>query len=268
MHAHEVARHEVVSPMDQKVGGFRIKCKIADFGQHAKGTIKLTAGEAEYADEAVVHGYIPWRNSTVDGMTARELLKHESIRVRENSCVGMQEHTSICIASVDGECYDSARARSEIKMSKTEGVSLRFARSRYAGGSLCENAMTASQQMLEIANERGLALVQTEERHSSATDQVRVEDNKHRVGNDGQVVTIQNWMVSGICSRCVAMRLDLQGIHEDRGGMVISSGMGQKCVHPEAASKTYDSKVVHESVKIMDTVMKWLRTQNKDGSEQ
>jgi hypothetical protein len=74
-------------------------------------------------------------------------------------------------------------------------------------------------------------------------------------------------MVSGICSRCVAMRLNLQGIHEDRGGMVISSGMGQKCVHPEAASKTYDSKVVHESVKIMDTVMKWLRTQDdKDDS--
>ena len=64
------------------------------------------------------------------------------------------------------------------------------------------------------------------------------------------------------------MRLDLQGIHEDRGGMVISSGMGQKCVHPEAASKTYDSKVVHESVKIMDTVTKWLRTQDdKDGPE-
>jgi hypothetical protein len=50
--------------------------------------------------------------------------------------------------------------------------------------------------------------------------------------------------------------------------MVLSSGMGQKCVHPEAASKTYDSKVVHESVKIMDTVMKWLRTQDdKDGPE-
>ncbi len=32
MHAHEVARHEMVSPMDQKVGGFRIKGKITDFG--------------------------------------------------------------------------------------------------------------------------------------------------------------------------------------------------------------------------------------------
>jgi len=266
MHAHEVARHEMVSPMDQKVGGFRIKCKIADFGQHGKGTMKLTAGEAEYADGAAVHGCIPWRNSTVDGMILRELLKHESIRMRESSCVGMQDHTSMCIASVDGECYDSARARSEIEMSKTEEVSLRFARSRYAGGSRCENGMTASQQMLEIANERDLALVRTEERHSSATDQVEVDDNNHRVGNDGQVVTIQDWMVSGICSRCVAMRLDLQGIHEDCGGMVISSGMGQKCVHPEAASKTYDHKVVHESNKIMDKVIKWLQTQDdKDG---
>jgi hypothetical protein len=127
--------------------------------------------------------------------------------------------------------------------------------------------MTASQQMLEIAKERGLAIVQTEERHSSATDQVRVKNNKHRVRNDGQVVTILDWMVPGICSRCVAMRLDLQGIHEDRGGMVISSGMGQKCVHPEAASKTYESKVVQDSVKIMETVMKWLQTQDdKDGS--
>jgi hypothetical protein len=40
----------------------------------------------------------------------------------------------MCIASVDGKCDDSARARGESKMSKTEGVSLRFARSRYAGG--------------------------------------------------------------------------------------------------------------------------------------
>jgi hypothetical protein len=60
MHAHEVARHEMVSPMDQKVGGFRIKGKIADFGLHSKGLTKLTAGEdhnqAEYADKAAVHG--------------------------------------------------------------------------------------------------------------------------------------------------------------------------------------------------------------------
>ena len=109
MHAHEVARHEMLLPMDQKVGGFRIKWKIADFGQHGKGSIKLTAGEAEYADEAAVHGWIPWRNYTVDGMIVRLLLKHESSCVRESSCVGMQEHTSMCIASVDSECYDSAR---------------------------------------------------------------------------------------------------------------------------------------------------------------
>ena len=59
MHAHEVARHEMVSPMDQQVGNFRIKRKIADFGQHGKGLKKLTAHEvnqAEYADEAAVHG--------------------------------------------------------------------------------------------------------------------------------------------------------------------------------------------------------------------
>ncbi len=80
----------------------------------------------------------------------------------------------MCIASVDGECHDSARTRSEIKMSKTEGVSPRFARSRYAGGFRCENGMTAPQQMLEIAKERGLALVQTEERHGSATNQMEL----------------------------------------------------------------------------------------------
>ena len=68
MHAHEMARHEMVSPMDQEVSGFWIKCKIADFGQHGKRTIKLTAGEAEYANEAAVHGWFPWQNSTVDGM--------------------------------------------------------------------------------------------------------------------------------------------------------------------------------------------------------
>ncbi len=69
--------------------------------------------------------------------------------MRVSSCVGMQEHTSMCIARVDGECYDSAIARGgsklsktegvslacgESKMSKTEVVSLRFARLRYVGG--------------------------------------------------------------------------------------------------------------------------------------
>ncbi len=81
-----------------------------------------------------MHGWIPWRNSTVDGIMVRGLLKHEIGCVRESSCVGMQEHTSMCIVSVDGKCYDKARACGASKLSKTEGVSLRFARSRYAGG--------------------------------------------------------------------------------------------------------------------------------------
>ena len=99
--------------------------------------------------------------------------------------------------------------------------------------------------------------MQTEERHS-ATDQVRVKDNKHRVVNNGQVVIILDWMVPGICSRWVAMRLDLQGIHKDCGGMFISSGMRQRSVHLEAASKTNDRKILHKSVKIMDKAIKWL----------
>ncbi len=37
-------------------------------------------------------------------MMVRGLLKHESGCVRESSCVGMQEHTSMYIASVDGKC--------------------------------------------------------------------------------------------------------------------------------------------------------------------
>ena len=138
MHAHEVARHEMVSPMDQKVDNFRIKSKIADFGEHGKGLKKLTADEvnnqAEYANEASVHGWIPWRNHIVDGMIVRWLLKHESSCVRVSSCVGMQEHIPMCIASVDGKCYESARACGGSKLSETEEVSIRFAGPRYAGG--------------------------------------------------------------------------------------------------------------------------------------
>ena len=93
-----------------------------------KKSRKLTAGEAEYADEAAVHGWIPWQNYTVDGMTVRGLLKYES------TYVGMQEHTSMCIASADGKCYDKARACGTGNLSKTEGISLRFSRSEYAGG--------------------------------------------------------------------------------------------------------------------------------------
>jgi len=178
MHAHEMAWPEIVSPMDQKVDGFRIKSKIADFQQHGKGLKKLTADEvAEYANEAAVHGWIPWRNPSVDGMMVRGLLKHESGCVCESSCMGMQEHTSLCIASVDGKFYDSAIACGGSKLSVTEGVSLRLVRSKYAGRYSCVSGTTISQQLLEMAKVRGLALVQTEERHSSATDQVRVEDN-------------------------------------------------------------------------------------------
>ena len=49
MHAHEVARHEMVLPTDQKVGGFRIKGKVAYLGKHGvdlyEGSTKLTAGD-------------------------------------------------------------------------------------------------------------------------------------------------------------------------------------------------------------------------------
>ncbi len=164
MHAHEVARHEMVSPMDQKVGNFRIKYKIADFEQHGKGSKKLTADEvnnqAEYANEAAVHGWIPWRNHTVDGMIVRWLLKHESSCMRESSCVEMQERIPMCIARLEGKCYDSARARSGSNLSETEEVSLRFGWSRYARRNRCANGTTTSQQLLELAKGRGLALVQ------------------------------------------------------------------------------------------------------------
>ena len=116
-------------------------------------------------------------------------------------------------------------------------------RYRYANGT------STSQQLLEMVKVRGLAIVQSEERHSS-TNQVIVKDNKHRVGSGSQMVTILDWMVPDLCSRCVAMKLDLQGIHEDcggmlissdinedRGGMIISSKMEQRSVNIEAASK-------------------------------
>ena len=49
MHAHEVARYEMVLSTDQKVGGFRIKGKVTDLGQHrvnqVEGSTKLTAGD-------------------------------------------------------------------------------------------------------------------------------------------------------------------------------------------------------------------------------
>ena len=112
------------------------------------------------------------------------------------------------------------------------------------------------QQLLELAKVRG----------HSATDQVKVKDNKHQVGSDSQVVTILDWMVPDICSRCVARRLDLQAIHEDRSGIFISSKMGQSSVYLEAASEINDRKILHKSAKIMDEAIEWLWAQNdKDG---
>ena len=61
-----------------------------------------------------------------------------------------------------------------------------------------------SQQLLEMAKVEGL-----EERHS-ATYQVKVKDNKHQVTSGSPVVTIQDWMVPDLCSRCVAMKLDCE----------------------------------------------------------
>jgi hypothetical protein len=80
---------------------------------------------------------------------------------------------------------------------------------------------TTSQQLLEMAKVKGLALVQTEERHSS-TNQVRVEDNKYQAEIGSQVVTILDWMVPDLCSRCVAMKSGLHGIHEDISGICVS----------------------------------------------
>ena len=62
------------------------------------------------------------------------------------------------------------------------------------------------------------------------------------------------------------MKLDLQGIHEDCGGICVSSEMGQRSVYLEAASKIDDCKISHKSAKIMDKAIEWLQTQNdKDG---
>ena len=66
VHAHEVARHEMVLPTDQKVGGLRSKGKVADLGQHGvdlfEGSTKLTAGDvhnrAESAGEVAAHRWL------------------------------------------------------------------------------------------------------------------------------------------------------------------------------------------------------------------
>ena len=118
------------------------------------------------------------------------------------------------------------------------------------------NGTNTSQQLSGMAKVRGLTLVQLalgrlEVRHSS-TNQVRVEDNKHQVRSGSQVVTIMDWMVPDLCSRCVAMMWDLQGIHEDRSGMCVSSEMGQKSVNLSAASDIDKCKIWLKSGKIMD----------------
>ena len=91
---------------------------------------------------------------------------------------------------------------------------------------------------------KGLALMQWEERHS-ATKQVKVEDNKHQVGSSsqGQLVNIRDWIAPVSCSGCVAMKFNLQGIHEDCGSMCTSSNMGKRSVHLEAVSEINASKL-------------------------
>ena len=59
------------------------------------------------AGEVAAHGWLlhgQHTEPTVDGMVVSGLLKCERRHV------GMQEQISMCIASVDGKCYDSARA--------------------------------------------------------------------------------------------------------------------------------------------------------------
>ena len=82
---------------------------------------------------------------------------------RESSCVGMQEHISMCIVSVDSKCYDSARDQGGSKLSDIEKVnlmSLRFAQSRNVGRYCYVDGTSTSQQLLEMAKVRCLALVQ------------------------------------------------------------------------------------------------------------
>ena len=105
------------------------------------------------------------------------------------------------------------------------------------------NGTTTSQQLLEMARVKGLALVQWEDRHC-ATNQLKVYENKHQVGSSSQgpVVNILDWMAPDLCSRCVVTKFNCMGIHEDRGGMYISSKMGQRSAHLEAAIEINASK--------------------------
>ena len=46
------------------------------------------------------------------------------------------------------------------------------------------------------------------------------------------------------------MKFDLQSIHEDCGGICVSSKMGERHVYLEAASEINDRKILHKSAKI------------------
>ena len=104
------------------------------------------------AREVAVHG-LPLHGQhadpTVNGMIVSGLLKCGKRHV------GMHEQISMCITSVDGKCYDSARACGESKLSDTEEVnsrSLRFSQSRYVGRCLCANGAVISWLILVIAS--------------------------------------------------------------------------------------------------------------------
>ena len=64
MHAHKVARHKRVLPMDPN-GSFLVNGKVADFGQHrvnqGEGLTKLAAGDVhnqvKSASEVAAHGW-------------------------------------------------------------------------------------------------------------------------------------------------------------------------------------------------------------------
>ena len=65
----------------------------------------------------------------------------------------------MCIASIDGKCYDSARACGVRKLSDTEEVNVtspRFARLSYTGRYRCVDGTTTSQQLFEMAKVRSL----------------------------------------------------------------------------------------------------------------
>ena len=259
----DLGQHKV----DQVKGSTKLTAGDVPNKEKGHKQVKLgvdVAAHGWYASEAAVHGWIPWQNPTADNMIVKESLKRESsptesnstidglkressftgmiekgLLKRESSCVGMKEqHISMSIASADGKCYNSAIIRGVSKLSDTEEINVMspmFAWLSYAGRYCCVDGTTASQQLFEMAKVRGLALVQTEERHS-ADNQVRVEDNRHRVGIGSQVATIMDWMAPDLCSRCVAMKLGLKGIHEDTNGMCVTCKMGQRSVHLESAS--------------------------------